>query len=767
MKNSLITFSAIVGKPTKQECFDYLYSLKDNGINAAMLYPRSGCEIEYLSEEWFTTIEHLICAAKDLDMEIWLYDDFNWPSGDACGKVTETEKFRSKSIFTEGEYIGQTSTSSKHNTTVFNEKKFPDLLSEKAVDYFIEETHEKYYKRFGEYFGNIIKGIFTDEPSFAYTCEGSKCPWYEGIENDYKTRFNRDYKDDLYNNKETFKANSYKLASDKFNLCFVKKISDWCKTHGIHMTGHFMSDSDPYSAVKYNGDFLKNLSEFSLPGIDFIETNFKTDILMNLMASAEYVSNKNGAIAELFALGPADMTFAKRRCMIYLCAAFKINHYFLAVSATDFRGNAFIKDYFGPYTNDQPDFKSMKMLSEEADFASDLAKKDYTADVYVLYPTEISYENIGTKMNHGLYFTLLNTLSNNQIQWKFVNSKEECKGKHLIEFGREYQYYLDGKMFYDANEVCNALNPQKYVTDTDGNIPEGLFVRRYDDGKLLVLNLYAPKGVYLVNRTPYDLDEFGVIYTGSTEKHTTSECVKQINSEFSLNYCNSNMIRTMYINGQKDSEVICNSDMTVQFAVRNNESLLLDGEEIVCNITNSELLSRGFRKLYKVSDEIKLSSGKHILTSDNDIKYLPSVFIIGNFEQHSTGDIICKTELCNRKASYTAGEYFDSFGKVEYNAEIKVPADASKLQLSGTKLLTEVYINNVLVETQYYEPYNYALCDSYRGKNINLKIVQYSSIGPIFGDDEYYSKNSKAVLWKNAPYITETRFGFEKIEFIK
>ena len=133
MKNSLITFSAIVGKPTKQECFDYLYSLKDNGINAAMLYPRSGCEIEYLSEEWFTTIEHLICAAKDLDMEIWLYDDFNWPSGDACGKVTETEKFRSKSIFTEVEYIGQTSTSSKHNTTVFYERLFPISFRKKLL----------------------------------------------------------------------------------------------------------------------------------------------------------------------------------------------------------------------------------------------------------------------------------------------------------------------------------------------------------------------------------------------------------------------------------------------------------------------------------------------------------------------------------------------------------------------------------------------------------------------------------------------------------
>lgn len=35
-------------------------SLRENGIEQAMLYPRSGCELEYLREEWFETIGNFL-----------------------------------------------------------------------------------------------------------------------------------------------------------------------------------------------------------------------------------------------------------------------------------------------------------------------------------------------------------------------------------------------------------------------------------------------------------------------------------------------------------------------------------------------------------------------------------------------------------------------------------------------------------------------------------------------------------------------------------
>ena len=161
--SSLITMSAITGKPNTEKIHSYLKDLKENGIDEFLLYPRSGCEIEYLSNEWFDTVEKFVNSALILNMKMWLYDDFNWPSGDAGGKVTANEKYRLKSIGLIGEKKGQITCKSVHNSGLFGEKYFPDLFSKEAVDYFIKCTHEEYFKRFGKYFGTVIVGMFTDE----------------------------------------------------------------------------------------------------------------------------------------------------------------------------------------------------------------------------------------------------------------------------------------------------------------------------------------------------------------------------------------------------------------------------------------------------------------------------------------------------------------------------------------------------------------------------------------------------------------------------
>ena len=113
----------------EHEIEDIAKCLKENGIYQAMIYPRSGCELEYLSNEWFDTIEKYIISAQKLNMNIWLYDDFNWPSGDACGKVTKIKDFRLKSITISGEKTGEISYHSTHNASLFGEKFFPDLLN--------------------------------------------------------------------------------------------------------------------------------------------------------------------------------------------------------------------------------------------------------------------------------------------------------------------------------------------------------------------------------------------------------------------------------------------------------------------------------------------------------------------------------------------------------------------------------------------------------------------------------------------------------------
>ncbi len=568
MKNPLITMSAITGNPTKEEIYDYMEKLNTNGIEQVMLYPRVGCEIEYLSDEWFEKIGEFIKTAEQLDMNVWLYDEFNWPSGDAGGRVTKFEEFRLKAVTVKGENMGEIRRLSTHNSALFGEKYFPDLLSEKAVEYFVACTHEKYYEKFGAYFGNIIKGIFTDEPSMGYCCPENSLPYYDGMENDYKECFGRDFMEDMENANELFCQNAVALIADRFHHCFIKKIDDRCKAHHILMTGHLMEDHQPFAATRYNGDLLRNLSSFSLPGIDEIRTDFTESFLLSLFGAAEYASGEHGAMAELFALGPCDMSYTTKRCMIFFAACFKINHYFLAVSHMDLRGNRKIRDYFNDFSADQPDFKGTLLLAKDAKLAAQYAKKDFTPDVYVRYPTELCAKHITDNFNMEAFTNLLNRLSFYQLQWKFAAEEEDCGNIPVIEFNDKLAYCLNGTVTSDVEVICGMFQKEIAVTDVQGNIPQGIFVRKFNDKTLAVLNLYGKAGTYKVNGNEIELEQHGIYIGTSVPENSLPGQKEKLSASFQIHYDNENMIRTMHVNGKLPlSEIHTDSDRMVHFAV--------------------------------------------------------------------------------------------------------------------------------------------------------------------------------------------------------
>ncbi|MBR5868536.1 MAG: hypothetical protein IKZ21_03760, partial [Clostridia bacterium] len=79
-ENPMIPMLAITGKPDREKIDETLDGLGQMGITSFMLYGRDGCELQYLEEEWFDTIGNFLASAKERDMKVWLYDEFNWPS---------------------------------------------------------------------------------------------------------------------------------------------------------------------------------------------------------------------------------------------------------------------------------------------------------------------------------------------------------------------------------------------------------------------------------------------------------------------------------------------------------------------------------------------------------------------------------------------------------------------------------------------------------------------------------------------------------------
>ena len=758
MKNPFVTMSAVTGKPTKNDVFSYMKMLKSGGIDQVMIYPRRGCEIEYLTSEWFQTVENFLVAADKYDMYIWLNDEFHFPSGNAGGKVTEFEKYRLKMIDNNGNIEYQS----------YREGEFfPDLLCEDAVEYFIECTHENYYKHFKKYFGRIIKGFYTDEPAIGHCCKNGSIPYYYGMENDYKSKTNRDFFCDLKKADSFFYKNAYDLLSEKFREAFTEKISLWCQKHGVVLTGHLYEDDNPFTGTLHNGDLLKNLCSFSMPGIDDIFTDFKKDLLYAVLGVGEYARKQHDQMmSELFALGPCDMSYAKKNCAIFLAACFKVNTYFLAIAPMDFRGNMLVRGYFNTFTDDQPDFRAMNVLAKSAQKAVEYANKDYTPDVYIKYPYEICARNINKGVNVNSFYNLLNTITYHQIQWKYIGVDDVVNSNiPIIDFTEEFEYIYNGEIFNDAEKLCEVLGISLCVTDLQDKMPEGLFVRRFNDGSTVVLNLYGKAGVYKLHGKEIVLNEHGVYIDNGNGVQIGKIEKSKLSAPFNIEYYNPNMIRTMYLDDQTIATIYCEKETEAVFAVRKGAKVFLNEDILICE-NDASNLSSGFRKLYNTSDKIILKKGNNIVKTSNDCKFLPNVFVLGDFSVEVINSDICTVNLLPRKRSFSDGEQFSYFGKIEFFTEVCVPQGAKALEIEGTDLYTSVYVDGKCIGEKVFSPYTYNINTSQWGKSVNLKIVQFSSMGPIFGDIGYHDTNSESVKWKGNPPTGTTLFGFKEINWI-
>ena len=79
---------------TYEKVYDSLKTLKDRGFGGAVLFnkPPHGFDADgYLSDNWFCAIERFVKAADKLGLEIWINDGFNYPPGDAGGRIEQED----------------------------------------------------------------------------------------------------------------------------------------------------------------------------------------------------------------------------------------------------------------------------------------------------------------------------------------------------------------------------------------------------------------------------------------------------------------------------------------------------------------------------------------------------------------------------------------------------------------------------------------------------------------------------------------------------
>ena len=75
------------GEMNDSEVRRQIQEMHSQGIRGFMIHPRQGMEIPYLSETFFEKAKAAVEIAESLGMEVWLYDEYPYPSGTSGGKV--------------------------------------------------------------------------------------------------------------------------------------------------------------------------------------------------------------------------------------------------------------------------------------------------------------------------------------------------------------------------------------------------------------------------------------------------------------------------------------------------------------------------------------------------------------------------------------------------------------------------------------------------------------------------------------------------------
>lgn len=315
-------FWAINSRIEPEETARQMADMIDVGLSGGFFHSRHGLITDYLSDEWFDSMNAALEVAKAKDGYLWLYDEDLWPSGNAGGQVAAMkDEYRATTlnafmtaagepapalgedqafarcygiISREGlslkefeqiplDRIAETSALERlYMVRTYTAKigwwggeSYANLLHPEAMEQFIRMTHDVYLEKLGAEFGKRIPGIFTDEPQIPHASNG--IAWYGGIPELYGKWHARDFWADLpfmfFEGSESRRIRLlvHRTILRQFLEAYSRPIFEWCEKHGIEHTGHYNAeDNFPGQIICHSGGIMAHYRYQQAPGIDHL-----------------------------------------------------------------------------------------------------------------------------------------------------------------------------------------------------------------------------------------------------------------------------------------------------------------------------------------------------------------------------------------------------------------------------------------------------------------------------------------------------------------
>ena len=426
-------------------------AMKKAGIGGFFMHARGGLTTEYLGEKWFEATDACIDEAKKQGMDAWCYDENGWPSGFAGMKLLEDPAnwvhyvtCEKKNAFDEsalavyvmdGEKLVRVreNTGAKEYIALYDRtnSSVVDILNPEIVKKFLNETHEKYFARFGADFGKAMKGFFTDEPQYfrwdtAYTPVILKA---------YAERYGCDLLDvlgALFVDCEGAKAvrhHYWKLMNELYTINFAKQIHDWCEAHNCQLTGHTIQENDLFGQMICSAGVMPFYKYEHKPGVDWLGRPTSVELCPRQCSSVAQQYGKNQVLTETFACAGWDVTPRELKRIAEWQYVNGVNQMCQHLYPYSIRGQR-KRDYPAFYSEHNSwtkgeDFKRFNDYFTALGYM--LAESEEIAPVAVIHPMHSAYLTFKRNDPHsvdklnGKFFELIETLGRANIGHHYID----------------------------------------------------------------------------------------------------------------------------------------------------------------------------------------------------------------------------------------------------------------------------------------------------------------------------------------------------------
>lgn len=336
------------GKPDEKGLYDLLGQCAACGYGGVGVISYDATQIPYLSEEYFDMYGALLRVARSMKLKVCLYDEYWFPSGKAGGLLKEKypdavtsklnmvreplkrggislsqqegalmsavaiheESLERRDVFEQcahGQSFLPWNEEGKWSLLRFfcvrDDHSLVNYLEPESVSRFIELTHEAFYRRFSEYFGNTIDSAFYDEPQF-YSQHGRT--WTVHFNREFEAR--KGYSPrllypalfmDIGGETASARCEMLSVRADLYAEGFPGTIQKWCTEHGISLKGH-IDQEEVINPGGITDDILKSFRYQDVPGIDQIAFPGRARRAYRLVSSAAYNWDKQRVMCECF-----------------------------------------------------------------------------------------------------------------------------------------------------------------------------------------------------------------------------------------------------------------------------------------------------------------------------------------------------------------------------------------------------------------------------------------------------------------------------------